>query len=278
MFQKGFLSVFDAFFNVLGAFNHNAPSHAEADNIVLYYNMTFENKLNIQKKIILTTYYFYEFGNRFYFDTVSTIINDRWDFNNKLLLPFGNKNLSFSLSINTNSQYRNQYDYKYNDEGIAVRYLYTSSGSPKYTTYSGGLNYDFLKRSSVNVSLASAKRTKIKNQKLFDTREASYLYGIEKGKNKLVTYGFNATLHISRQKIFKNFYVENYTGTFVQAKKYQAFKHTTIDVKNVFHYVFFSNFRLSYKTDLKYDLAVYGKKPYITNQLMLGVYFNNKLN
>ena len=268
----------DAFLNILGTINHNAPTYTEPNNMVFYYSLTFENRLTIQKKLYLNTYYFYEFGNRYFFDTIpSSIINDRWDFNNKILIPFGFKNFSFSLSINTTSQYRNQYDYRTNDEGVEERYLYTSAGSPKYTTYSGGFNYDFWDRSSVDFSLASAKRTKIKNQRLFDTRETDYLYGIEKGNNKLIEYGFNITLQIGRQKIFKNFYWENYTETFIQAKQYQAFKHTTIDMKNIFHYIFFSYFRLSFKTDLRYDTDIYDKKPFITNQLMLGVYFNNRM-
>lgn len=271
--------ILDAFLNVLGTVNHNAPAQTEPNNIVFYYSFTFENRLFIKKKVILNTYYFYEFGNRYFFeDSIpSAIINDRWDLNNKLLIPFGNKNLSFSLSVNMTSQYCKQYDYRTNDSGEQERYIYTCSGSPKYTIYSGGLNYDFWKRSSINVSLASAKKTSLKTQKLFNERQTDFLYGIEKGKNKLFTYGVNVTLQISRQKIFKNFYFENSTDFFVEGKKYQAFKYTTIDLKNTFHYLFFSHFRFSFKTDLKYNIEVFGTKPFITNQLMLGVYFNNKI-
>ena len=221
---------FDGFINLLGTAYKNAPSYTEPNNIVFYFNISFENRLNIRKVIILHTYYYNEFGNRFYFDTTNVIINDRWDFNNKLLLPFGNKKVSASLSINTTSQYRKNYDYRYNENGEIERYIYTCSGSPKYTIYSGGINYDFFDRSSINVSLASAKRTVIKNSKLFDYRETDFLYGVEKGKKKLVVYGFNATLQISRQKIFKNFYIENYTETFTEGKKHQALKYTTVDI------------------------------------------------
>jgi hypothetical protein len=103
------------------------------------------------------------------------------------------------------------------------------------------------------------------------------LYGVEKGKKRIITFGFSLTLQIPQQKIFKNLYFENFTGMFMQADRYQALKHTTVDMKNAFHYVFFSNFRLSFKTDIRYDMDAFGTKPYIVNQLMLGVFFNNKL-
>jgi hypothetical protein len=266
----------DAFCNVLGVTNHNAPSFSDPNNLLLYYSLTFINCLNIKEKIMLNTYFYNELGYRIYFDSISLIMDDRYDFNNSLLLPFGYKNLSISLSADINSQFWKHYDYRINDEGETERFLYTSARSPSYTVYSGGINYSFWEQANINLGIASAKKTKIKNQSLFNERESEDLYGIEKGKKRIITFGFNLTLQIPQQKILKNLYFENFTGMFMQAEAYQALKHTTVDIKNAFHYVFFSYFRLSLKTDLKYDMEAFGTKPYIVNQLMLGVYFNNK--
>jgi hypothetical protein len=265
----------DAFCNVLGVTNHNAPSFSEPNNILLYYNLTFMNCLNIKEKIILNTYFYNELGYKIYFDSISLIVDDRYDFNNSLLLPFGYKNLSISLSANINSQFWKHYDYRTNDEGETERFLYTSARSPSYTTYSGGINYSFWEQASLNLGIASAKKTKIKNQSLFDERKSEVLYDIEKGKKRIIVFGFNLTLQIPQQKILKNIYFENFTEFFIQADAYQALKHATVDMKNAFHYVFFSRFRLSLKTDIKYDMDAFGTKPYIVNQLMLGVFFNN---
>jgi len=267
----------DAFCNVLGVTNYNAPAFTEPNNMLLYYNLTFTNSLNIKKKIILNTHFYNELGYRILFDSISAIINDRYDFDNSLLLPFGNEKLSVSLNVNINSQFWKHYDYRTNDEGETERFLYTSARSPSYTVYSGGINYTFWKQANVNLGIASAKTTKIKNQSLFNERESDVLYDIEKGKKSITTFGFNLTLQIPQQKILKNFYFENFTTLFIQADAYQALKHTTVDTKNAFHYVFFSRFRLSLKTDIKYDMEAFGTKPYIVNQLMLGVFFNNQL-
>jgi len=267
----------DAFCNILGTSYYNAPSFTEPNNMLLYYNITFVNILNIKEKIILNTYFYNELGYKIFFDSISLIMDDRYDFNNMLLLPFGYKNLSISLNADINSQFWKHYDYRINAEDETERFLYTSARSPSYTVYSGGINYRFWKQSSINLGIASAKKTKIKNQSLFDERESDELYGIEKGKKRIFTFGFNLTTQIVQQKIFKNLYFENYTGIFIQADRYQALKHTTIDMKNTFHYVFFSNFRLSLKTDLRYDVNAFGTRPYVVNQLMLGIFFNSKL-
>jgi hypothetical protein len=269
--------VADAFFNVLGATYYNSPSLNDHNNLYLYYNLSITNDLNIREKVILHTYFLNELGYRIFFDSIALISSDQYSFNNNLLLPFGNRKFSAALGLNVNSQFWRHYEYRTNDDGTTERYLYSSFLSPVYTSYTGGINYRFWEQSMLTVGIATAQKTRIKNQSLYDERQEEVLYGIARGKKTKYAFGFTASLQITQQKIFKNFYVENLTEVFIQADHYQAFKYTTVNVRNTFHYLLFSHLRLSLQTELHYDVDAIGTKPYIINQLMLGIYFNNKM-
>lgn len=267
----------DAFFNILGMFYYNSSSSNDYNNLYLYYNITISSEMNVRDIIFLRTYFYNEFGYRIYFDSTSHIISDQYDINNTLLFPFGNKKFSASLGINISSQFWKHYEYITNEDGESEKVLQSSFLSPSTTLYSGGISFDFWDQSAINFSIASAQKTKIKNQALFDEQGTEFLYGLEKGQKRKYFFGFSLSLQITQQKIFKNFYFENMTEAFIQADRYQAFKYTTVNMRNAFHYLFFSHFRLSFQTELQYDVDAIGVKPYIVNQLMFGVYFNNQL-
>lgn len=246
----------------------------EPDNFHFYYYINTNNRLKIGK-FKISSYFFNEFGLRSYRDSITTISEDVFNFKNSVSLPLKNSNFDFNFSVSTKSQFWKHYNYSFDNDTI-IKFLYTDYLSPGYKVYSGGFRYNFLTFSSIEFGLASGRKTVIKNQNIFDQRNAKKLYGLEKGRYSLTNFGFNLILNISPTKIFKNFYFENFAQIFISKDSFFRFNSYNVDINNSVHYILLKYIRLTLRTKFLYDRIIY-IKPIIVNQFVIGFYLNNKI-
>ena len=73
---------YDFYTTVMASFSKNPiDPNTEHSNIYYYYNINLNNQLHL-KTFKINTFFFNEFGKRFYMDSVSTIIVDQYYFKN----------------------------------------------------------------------------------------------------------------------------------------------------------------------------------------------------
>jgi len=253
--------------------SENVIDIGEADNLYLYYNLTFSNRLYF-KEFRLNTYFFNEYGYRNYLDSISLKTEDLYYFKNTINYPIIKDHLDFNFMINIKSQFWKTYAFKEDSVGGLNTYLYSSYFSPGYILYSSGLTYSFWKGNTIELGLISGKFTKIKNQNIFNTRESSKLYGIGKGSKSEVVFGLNLQGNITPKKLTKNLYWENYTQIFAPNKQLEAIHHYTFDINNAVHYLFLKYLRVSLRTKVFYDAQIQ-EKPQLINQISFGFYLAN---
>jgi hypothetical protein len=155
-----------------------------------------------------------------------------------------------------------------------IKYLYTAYLSPGYSNFSGGIKFEFNNNSSIEFGAVNGRKTKIRNQQLFQSRETNKLYGLDAGTSKMTEYGFNIILSIPPHTISKSIYFENFSQINVNRRDVSYIKDYKLDINNAFHYKFLKNFRLTLRTKYFYDIEV-SKKPKIINNLTIGFYLNN---
>jgi hypothetical protein len=141
---------------------------------------------------------------------------------------------------------------------------------------SGGLRYTFWDRSSIEIGLASGKTTRMKNQEIFTQRKSTKFYGLENGVRKKTVIGIKLLVIISTKKLFKNFYLEQFSQVFLDKDSLQKIKSYDVDINNALHYLFLKYIRLSARTKVLYDRTVF-TDPTIIQQFSIGFYLNNKL-
>jgi len=253
----------------------NSQDELSKNNLYVYYNFTLQNRTKI-KKLKITNYFFNEFGIRRFKDSINAVAEDIYNLKNSISLPFKKTRFDFNLTVSSKSQFWPHYTYKLDSNNRYQKSIYTSYLSPGYIIYSGGMRYNFWNYSSIEIGLASGKTTKIKNQDLFTERKAGKLYGLNKGMRKKTTIGFHLLVNISNKKLYKNFYMEQFSQLFVDKDSLLKIKSYTLDINNVFHYVFLKFIRLSLRTKILYDRTVF-VKPALIQQISIGFYLNNKL-
>ena len=267
------IAVIDFFTTFAGINVINGETSNEFNNLYLYYNFSINNKLK-SGKFVMLTYYFTECGVRKYFDSITSISDDQYNFKNSISYRIRKSRFTFNLSISSKSQYFNHYDYKPDSLGRMERYLYTSYLSPGYSNFSGGLKYEFNDNCAIEIGLVNGRRTKIRNQVLFESREAVKLYGLDKGITRKMEFGLNLILSVPTHRIIKNFYIENFSQFNCNKENLLHFKDYIADINNAFHYKLFKYFRLSLRTKLLYDINI-SPKPKIINYFTIGFYLNN---
>jgi hypothetical protein len=245
------------------------------NNLYFYYNVTLQNRIQV-KKIRISTYFFNEFGVSRYSDSVVAVSEDMFTLKNAVSYGLGRSRFSLNIGATTKSQFWKHYTYKGSVRQQLERFLFTDYLSPGYTLYAGGLRLSFWSRSSVDVGLAGARTTLIRNQKIFEDRNAKKLYGVESGQKKITSIGFNVVLNIATQKIFKNMYWEHFSQGFISMDSLRVPKSCTIDMNNAVHYLFLKYVRVSIRTQLVYDRSVQ-RYPSWMQQFSVGFYLNNKL-
>jgi len=273
--NKQISSIIDIdFFTTFAGINViNGTTGNDCNNLYLYYNLTVSNKFKVGK-FLMTNNYFTEFGFRKYSDSISTVSDDQYNFKNSFSYCFGNSGFAFNLSIISKSQYFNHYDYKSDSVGHLTKYLFTSYLSPGYTNFSGGIKYEFNDNCSVELGLVNGRSTKVKNQKLFESRGVDQLYGLETGTSKKTEYGLILVVSFPVQRIIKNVFIENYSQVNATNKSIKYMKNYVFDLNGAIHYRFLEHFRLTMRTKYLYDIEV-NKRPKIINNFILGFYLNN---
>jgi len=273
--NKLITSVIDIdFFTTFAAINIlNGTTSSDCNNLYLYYNLSLTNKLKAGR-FQMSNYYFTEFGIRKYTDSISSISDDQFNFKNSFSYVFGKSRFAFNLSINSKSQYFNHFDYRQDSLGQMKKYLFTSYLSPGYTNFSAGIKFEFNDNCSIEFGMVNGRKTKIRNQRLFESREVKQLYGLEMGTSKKTEFGFNIVVTIPSHEIMNNIYVENFSQINADKQDVSMPKDYIFDINNALHYKFLKHFRLTLRTKYIYDIQV-SKKPKIINNLTIGFYLNN---
>ncbi len=266
-------AVIDFFTTFAGMHVINGQTSNENNSVYLYYNFSVNNKLKAGKLVMLN-YYNSELGIRKYFDSITTISDDQYLLKNSVSCRIAGTGLAINLGMIAKSQYFNHYDYKPDSMGKMERYLFSSYSSPGYTNFSGGIKFEFDDNCAIELGLVNGRKTRIRNQTLFETRGVDKLYGLSKGNIRKMDFGFNMIVSIPTHCIAKNFYIENFSQINVNKNSVFDFKDYIFDINNAFHYKLFKYFRLTLRTKLLYDITI-NARPKIINQITAGFYLNN---
>ncbi len=251
----------------------NGQTSNEKNSLYLYYNLTINNKVSAGK-FMMSNYYFTEFGFKKFVDSISSISEDQYNFKNNLSYRFGKSRFAFNIVTNSKSQYFKHKDYKADSTGVMVPFLYTSYLSPGYNNLSAGIKYDAGDYCTIELGLVNGRKTRIKNQAIFETREAKKLYGLEKGEVTKMEFGLNLVFTVPSHEILKNLYLENFSQFNVNRSDIKFLKYYKADINNAFHFKLLKHFRLTLRTKFLYDINV-NPKPKVINSFTIGFYLNN---
>mgnify|MGYP001805843269 CR=1 FL=1 len=268
------ITALDFFATFAGIHILNGGSNDEQSNLHLYYNFTANNIIKAGP-IRITNYFFTEFGMKLFFDSLSFISEDCYNFKNSFSYCFNNSKFALNVSICSKSQFFNHFNYRIDTLNRIERYLFTSYLSPGYIDYTGGIKIFFGDFFTLEFGLVNGRKTKILNQDIFKSRNAVFLYGLNKGESQKTDYGFNLVLNIMSKEIFHNIYWENFSQFNVSKENCTMIKYYQCNLNNAFHYRFLKYLRLSYRTQMLYDYHI-SLKPKFINTIALGFYLNNK--
>lgn len=263
----------DFFVTAIGTHTENSINSIDRNNGYFYYCFTFHNKIQAGH-LTIRNYFFNEFGIRGYADSLTVIAEDQYNLKNTIGIPTGMKNMAFQITVSNRSQFWKHYDYREDSIGLQERYLYSAYLSPGYTSWSGGLSFYLPEYSSIEIGLAGIRTVKVRNQQLFDERQANSLYGLSRGERKKSTGGLHLIVSIAPKQLVKGFYVEHQSLLFIDKNKTGYLKEYTLDLNNAFHYFILKYFRISFRTKIIYD-SVISEKMNIINQFTIGYYLNN---
>jgi hypothetical protein len=264
------------FFTTLTAIHHiNSLNPNDVNNLYYYYNIDLKSNFEF-RKIKWDMYLFNDYGARHFFDSITAKTQDQLTFKNSFYYPLLKNKLYFSVSANTQTQLFNSHQYRTDDKGLRQRYLYDGYMSPGIIIYAGGLTFEPGGNSVLTLGLGSSKVTKVKNQKIFETRNEDTISGVEKGKVKKSEIGLSLTSTVPLQHAGKHLHWEFYGNVFAPLQKLKSISAYTIDVNNVFHISLLKYVRLSLRTKLEFN-AEQNPKPRIQNHVSLGFYLSNHL-
>ena len=117
---------------------------------------------------------------------------------------------------------------------------------------------------------------KIKNQKIFESRNEEIINGVEKGRSKKSEIGLSLTSTVPLQHAGKHLHWEFYGNVFAPLQRLKSISAYTLDVNNVFHISLLRYVRLSLRTKVGFN-ALQNPKPVIQNHISLGFYLSNHL-
>jgi len=239
-----------------------------------YYNITVNN-VGKTRYFSLRTFIYNEYGFRHYFDSVTVKTEDNFRFRNNIQVPLSPK-FMLQAGIEQKTQLWRKWEQRQDTMQANVRYLYTDYYSPGYTIYSLGAGLNFLEGAAVYLGLVGGKITRIRNQRIFDDRGVSKLYGITKGERRIVEWGVNMLVSIPPQLLSRHVGWELSASLFAPRTAISRVRSYTAESSSVIHYMFLKHMRLSLRTQVQYDEAVQ-EKVFVANHLSLGFYLSNKL-
>jgi hypothetical protein len=222
----------------------------------------------------MINYFFTEFGFKKFLDSISSISEDQYNFKNTFSSRFGKSRFALNIGANSKSQFFKHLDYKEDSTGIMAPYLFSSYLSPGYKNFTAGIKYEVNPFCILELGLVNGKRTRIKNQSIYDSRKIESLYGLYRGQTSKLEYGINLVVTIPAHEIAKNLYLENFSQFNVNKSDFKFLKYYKLDVNNAFHYKILKHFRLSLRTKCLYDCNI-SEKIKLANSLTIGFYLNN---
>lgn len=267
------LTELDFFTTFTGVNYLNGRTDTERNNLYLYYNITLSNKVKAGN-LSINSHYFNEFGLRDYRDSIQVVSEDQYTMKNSAAFRIPGAGISLNAAFVYKSQYFRHFEFRLDSNGKSEKYLYTSYLSPGYRNASVGLRIEPTAYFAVELGIVNGRKTKIRNQQIFETRQASKLYGLSKGTNSITEYGLNLIVTIQPHEILKNLYWENFTQINAAHTSLTRISGYKLDINNAFHYRFLRFFRLSLRTFCLYDSVISPKVTLATN-LSLGFYLSN---
>lgn len=267
-----YLLYYDFYTTLTALHNKNLLNTGEVNNIYFYYNIDVKSNLQVMQ-CKWDMYFFNDYGLRHFFDSVTTKTQDQLTLKNNIYYPIWKKRIFLSLQANTQTKMFNTYQYRQPNQ---ERYLFDGFMSPGIIYYSGGLTIECKGNATIQIGLGSSKVTKIKNQRIFDSRGTEVINGLSKGQKKKDEFGLTFGGVLPMQSLGKRWHWEMAGNAFMPMNHWKDIRYGTIDLNNVFHFCFLKYVRLSLRTKLKYDREQ-GEKMGMTNQLSLGFYLNNHL-
>lgn len=271
--QIKIVTVIDFYTTFAGIQFINGQTSNEKNSLYLYYNLTINNKVSAGK-FMMANYYFTEFGVKKFIDSITSISEDQYNFKNSLSYRIGKSRFAFNIATNSKSQYFRHIDYKVDSSGAMKSYLYSSYLSPGYHNFSAGMKYSASEYFTIELGMVNGRKTRIKNQTIFESREVNKLYGLEKGQISKMEFGLNLVLTFPSHEIIKNLYLENFSQFNVNKADIELIKYYKADINNAFHYKFLKHFRFTFRSKFLYDINV-NTKPLLVNSFTIGFYLNN---
>ncbi len=266
---------YDVYTTLTAIKNFNSNNSNDINNVYFYYNMDIKNNIEY-RKLKWDTYLFNDYGVRHFFDSTTLKTQDQFNFKNSVYYPFYKKKLYISLTANTQTKLWNTHRYRNTMSGANERFLYDGFMSPGTIFYAGGITYEGPQNATINLGLGSSKVTKIRNQKIFESREVESINGLDKGQRKKAEFGATLTTTVPMQHLNKYFHWEFYGNMFAPLNHLRDIHYYSIDANNALHIILLKYVRLTLRSKISFNSSL-NPKPVILNQLSLGFYLNNHL-
>ena len=262
------------FFSTVTAMHHiNQANPSEVNHLYFYYNVDVKNRITY-KSFSWDFYLFEDYGCKYYFDSIIQKTQDQFTLKNSFQWMVCKEKLGISFSANTQTKLFNSFRFRENASGMQEKYQYDGFMSPGMVIYSGGIQWQAPGNSTINVGLGSSKLDKIKNQRIFDSRQEPEINGLRKGQRRKSTFGINILATVPIQHFSKHVHWEFFGNAFAPMNSLLESKKYTINVNNVFHVIFLKFVRVSWRTQINYNKELF-PKPVFQNQISLGFYLSN---
>lgn len=271
----GWLLFYDCYTTITANHHLHPESSSDVNYLYYYYNLDLKNKVSF-RTISWDMYLFNDYGLRHFFDSITLKTQDQFTWNNAINATLLSSKLSFTFAMNQQTKLWNTYLYLQDTQGNYKRTLYENYMSPGTIIYTGGLTWQAPGHATVLLGLGSSKVTKIRDQQIFESRQQAMIDGIPKGTYKNSEFGIVLCSTIPLQQLTPHIHWEFYENIFAPSKQLFSFRHYTLELNNVFHFIVLKHLRISFRTKVNYNRDRQDKVS-MQNQLSLGLYLNNHL-
>lgn len=271
----GWLLFYDCYTTITANHHLHPESSSDVNYLYYYYNLDLKNKLSF-RSLSWDMYLFNDYGLRHFFDSITLKTQDQLTCNNAISAAIISSKLNVTLAVNQQTKLWNTYIYLQDAQGNYHRTLYENYMSPGTILYTGGLTWQAPGHATVLLGLGSSKITKIRDQRIFESRQQEEIEGVLKGSRKKSEFGFVLCSTIPLQPLSKHIHWEFYENLFVPSNRLTKPNYFTFELNNVFHFIVLKHLRISFRTKVNYNKDRQDKVS-LQNQLSLGLYLNNHL-
>jgi hypothetical protein len=252
--------------SIAGDYFVNWLKNDNASQLALSHSLKYKICLSGNGHFHFTGDLVHNLGIQYYFDSISRFRTDDNTLTSKLTYDVSNS-LHFSVLCIFNTRIFNSWDIATLSNGSVLRILNSAFLTPLLCTFSGGLGLKFGKSGSLDIGVASAKLTYLRDRSVFGQSGLQSFYGVPYGKRSLFEYGLSMQLLIDRL-----------IGKHMQWNcDLLLFKdnNSPVDVtlKNLFAYRISRYFKTSLQTRLFYEEKV-SRQVRLENLISLGFDFH----